>query len=158
MDTIYLSKLWGSAASQYARFDPTKTIRFLIENPLYVNDIDNKLVKALDCIDMYDALNSLAKIGEKLKGTSGLKSAILPVNYPSVNKTYYQVAAWDGARLSGWIEIAGKMPTIVKALFEKAFRIKYHIEIPESYFERKFGFEAWHSMLEPAQKLPAFYC
>ncbi len=153
IDTVYLSKLWGSAASQYARFDPDKRIRYLIENNQNITEVDNKFVKALDCIDMYDALNSLTEIGKRLKKTKGLKSAILPVNYPSVNKTYYQVAAWDGARLSGWVKIAGTIPEIVKALFEKAFSIKYHIEIPYTYYERKFGYETWHSMLEPMQKI-----
>lgn len=148
---VFLSKLWGASADQYAKFDPTKTLRGLLQNPREVTEADNKFVKVLDCIDMYDPLNSLKTIADDLKSNSGLKSAILPVNYPSVNKTYYQVPYWDGARLGGWVEIACKIPSLIKTLYNKAFRIKYHIEVPESYFERKFGFEKWHGMEQTAQ-------
>ena len=152
VDTVYLSKLWGAAKDQYAKFDPKKAMRGLIENPKNVTELDGKFIKSLDCIDMYNPVASLKAIGEKQKSSKkgdALKSAILPVNYPSVNKTYYQVSSWDGARLAGWVEISAKVPAIIKQLFNKAFRIKYHIEVPESYFEAKFGFEKWHGMEGP---------
>jgi hypothetical protein len=149
--TVFLSKLWGASGDQFAKFDPTKTMRGLLQNPQQLLQVDNIYVKGLDAIDMYDALNSLTAIGMKKAGGSGLNSAILPVNYPSVNKTYYQVPFWDGARLGGWVEIASKIPSLIKTLYNKAFRIKYHIEVPESYFPKKYGVEAWDSMTEPQQ-------
>jgi hypothetical protein len=155
IDTVYLSKMWGMAKDQFAKFDPDKKVLGLLENPKTLSEIDNKFLKTLDCIDMYNPLQSLTSIAEKLNNTrskSALKSAILPVNYPSVNKTYYQVATWDGARLGGWIEIACKIPAIFKMLFSKAFRIKYHIEIPMSYFETKYTYEVWHAKTEEEQK------
>ena len=155
LDTIYLSKLWGAAADQYARFDPTKAIRGLIENQQWIYDLDNVFIKQLSAIDMYDPVESLTNIAEKLlsaRGLSGFKSAILPVNYPSVNKTYYQVPAWDGCRLAGWVEIASKVPALIKALFNKAYKIKYHIEVPETYFNRVYGLEKWTMMTMEEQK------
>ncbi len=154
ISSLYLSKLWGLAKYQYAQFDPKKVMPFLIENPLYLYQVDNKYIKQLDVIDQYDAVASLKKIGESQFSTrsrNGLKSAILPVNYPSVNKTYYQVPAWDGARLGGWLEIACKIPSMLKTMYTKAFSIKYHIEIPETYFEDKFGHEAWNAKTETEQ-------
>lgn len=145
IDTVYLSKLWGMASDQFARFDDKKKIKGLIENPREIDKLDNVYVKMLDCIDMYDAFESAKEIAKKLSDKSGQKSAILPVNYPSVNKTYYQVPAWDGARLSGWAEIASKIPALLKVIYTKAFRIKYHIEIPDTYFEKKFGKEGWEA-------------
>lgn len=150
-DTVYLSKLWGATADQWAKFDPKKTMKGLYKNASDVALIDNKFLKKLDCIDMYDAVKSLEKIALKKKDDTGLKSAILPVNFPSPNKVYYQVPAWDGARLAGWIEIAVKVPALLKALFTKAFSIKYHIEIPETYFTDKYGVEAWMGMSEADQ-------
>ena len=150
INKIFLSKLWGASQDQYAKFDPTKAMRGLRRNPDNPQ-VDNKLLKVLHCIDMYDPVNSLKEIAEKINDRKSLKSAILPVNYPSVNKTYYQVPYWDGARLGGWVEIASKIPSLIKTLYNKAFRIKYHIEVPESYFERKYGTEKWMAMLEPAQ-------
>jgi hypothetical protein len=153
IDTVYLSKLWGASQDQYAKFDPKKVVRGITLNPLEVDMIDPKFLKALDCIDMHDALNSAKKIAEKLKGGAGskLRSAILPVNYPSVNKTFYQVVPWDGARLAGWIEIASKIPSLLKTLYNKAFKLRYHIEVPENYFQKKYGIEAWKSMNDIAQ-------
>lgn len=155
IDTVFLSKLWGAAADQYVKFDPKKRMRGLIENPKDIMAIDNEFVKALSCVDMYNPVESLKTIAEKLlasKGVDGLKSAILPVNYPSPNKTYYQLAAWDGARLSGWVEIASKIPAILKQLYNKAYNIKRHIEVPENFFERRFGMEKWKQMKEDEQR------
>lgn len=155
IDTVYLSKLWGAAKNQYAQFDPKKRIKGIIENPQELDKVDGKLVQALDCIDMYNPAESLQAIAEKQvqeKGLGAFKSAILPVNFPSVNKTYYQVPSWDGARLSGWVEIACKQPVLLKALIDKAYRIRYHIKIPETYFQKKYGIEGWEAMTEPQQE------
>lgn len=152
--TVYLSKMWGASTNQYAKFDPKKRVLGLIENPQLVDMIDKKFLKTLDSIDMYDATDSAKAIAAKLKSSKAkndLKSAILPVNYPSVNKTYYQVPSWDGARLAGWVEIASKIPSLIKTLYAKAFSIRYHIEIPKTYFEDKFGIEVWTSMDESKQ-------
>ncbi len=154
IDTVYLSKLWGAAADQYAKFDPAKKMRGLIDNPKDPALLDSKYLKAVDCVDMYSQVNSLKAIAEKQvkkKKPTDFKSAIVPVNYPSVNKTYYQIPYWDGARLGGWIEIASKIPSLIKTLYNKAFRIKHHIEIPETYFDQKFGFEKWNAMNEAEQ-------
>lgn len=148
MKTVYLSKLWGASSDQFARFDPTKAIRGLLQNPTSVDQIDKRFLKTLPAIDMYNPLATAKEIADNLRSTKGMKSAILPVNYPSPNKTYYQVPAWDGARLSGWVEIAAKIPVILKSLYENAFRIRYHIEIPENYFVRKFGVDTWTNFKE----------
>jgi hypothetical protein len=149
---VFLSKLWGKAKDQFAKFDDKKRVKHIIENPENITEEELKYVVKLDCIDMYSPLKSAKKIADKLKKNSKkLKSAILPVNYPSVNKTYYQVPAWDGARLAGWVEIACKIPSLLKSLYSKAFNIKYHIEIPDTYFPKKLGVETWEGMNEDAR-------
>lgn len=156
IDTVYLSKFWGAAKDQFVKFDPKKAVKGLSENPSNPDMIDPKFIKKLDCVDMYNPVESLQEIATKLrntKGLSGFKSAIFPVNYPSVNKTYYQLAAWDGARLSGWVEIASKIPALLKALFNKAFRLRYHIEVPENYFSKKYGQEVWNGMDDRQQSI-----
>ncbi|HVZ96418.1 MAG TPA: hypothetical protein VG847_06060 [Chitinophagaceae bacterium] len=150
-NTVFLSKLWGASKDQYAIFDPTKAVKGLLENPNGVDVIPQEFIKTLDAIDMYNAVNSAKEIAERKKKTKGLKSAILPVNFPSVNKTYYQLPAWDGARLAGWVEIASKIPSMLKTLYQKAFKLRYHIEIPENFFERKYGYEIWKKMTEAEQ-------
>lgn len=147
---VYLSKLWGASKDQYVKFDPNKSLPGLI-NKKMLNEVDNKFIKSLDCIDMYNNVESLRAIAErqvKTRKPDALKSAIFPTNYPSVNKTYYQVPYWDGARLGGWIEIASKIPSLIKVMYNKAFRVKYHIEVPEIYLSSKFGAEAWDRMTD----------
>lgn len=148
---VFLSKLWGLSKNQYAIFDDKKAFRGLLQNPQGITEVDNKFVHALDCIDLYDPVNSLKKIADNKKGIKGLKSAILPGNYPSVNKTYYQVPVWDGARMAGWVQIASKVPSLILKLYERAWNIKYHIEVPETFFERKYGKKKWDGMDEAAQ-------
>lgn len=150
IDTVFLSKLWGMSKDQYVKFDPLKVVRGLSTTSVQVEQ-DTKFVKRLDAIDMYDAVNSLKNIANKIKDREGLKSAILPVNYPSHNKTYYQLPVWDGARLSGWIEIAAKIPSMFKAIYNKAFNIKYHIKIPWLYLIKKYGKE-WDAADKDAKK------
>ena len=142
INTGYMSKLWGMAKGQFAHFDPKKAVLGLVENPLIIAFIDNKFVKQIDFLDMYNPLETAEKIIGK-KGSSEYKSAILPVNYPSINKTYYQVPYWDGARLSGWFEIAAKVPSIYKTMYNNALNIKYHIEIPNIFFEERYGQNEW---------------
>lgn len=146
MNKVFLSKLWGASKDQFASFDPTKAMRGLLQNNPNPDLIDISFIKKMDCIDMYDPAGSLKEIADRQLASGGLnsyKSAIFPTNYPSPNKTYYQVPAWDGARLAGWVEIAVKIPTLLKALYNKAFRIRYHIEVPDSYFEDKYTPEVW---------------
>jgi hypothetical protein len=140
MNTVYLSKLWGAQKDQFVKFKKDGGVRGLATDTK-LTTVDNKYIKQLRAIDMYYPLSDLT---EAVK--SGNRNVILPVNFPSTNKTYYQLASWDGARLSGWIEIAAKMPAMFQALYENAFNIKYHIEMPEEYFAKKFGEERWESM------------
>lgn len=143
IDTVYLSKMWGTSSSQYGKFDPEKKILGITENPNLLISEDNKYLKALYCVDMYDPLNSMTDIATQLKEKKGLKSAIFPVNYPSPNKTYYQVPSWDGARLGGWVEIACKIPQIIKLFLRRGQKIQYHIEVPDTYFAKRYGAKEW---------------
>lgn len=147
---VFLSKLWGMGPDQYAKFDKDKKLRASLDGESSeMLTKDSKYLKILDSVDMYDSLPSLTSIAKNLKITreaADFKSCILPVNYPSPNKTYYQIPYWDGARLSGWFEIAAKIPNLIKTLYEKAFQIKYHIEIPETYWEKEYGSEKWGAM------------
>lgn len=147
-DTIYLSKFWGDISEQFLKSSPedTVTARPKQRKKLPKEEVDNEVVKELPTIDMYDDLNSL---NELLNSNDKIKSFILPVNYPSPGKTYYQSPIWDAVRLSGWLEIASKVPEMLKALYNNAFNIKYHIQIPETYFSKNI--KDWKSLDADAQ-------
>ncbi len=138
---VYLSKKWGEDNDQYVRFDKDKGMKVRTAPDKLPEYFDNDIIKQVRCLDPYDSLADLTTGVE-----NGITNFIFPVNYPSPNKTYYQLAYWDGARLSGWLEIAAKIPALLKSLYKNAFNIKYHVEIPEQYWERRFGAEAWNGM------------
>lgn len=153
--TVYLSKLWGMSRDQFAQFDPEKKVPGCYAGGTNaITEVDGVYIKALDAVDMYDPINSINQIAEKQKkkGAKELKSCIFPTNYPSPNKTYYQVPAWDGARLGGWIEIACKIPAMIKLFLKKGQKIQYHIEVPETYFEKKYTKEVWATMMKDEKK------
>lgn len=143
MDTVYISKLWGLLTEQFVKFDPEKKIREAYQDSSKLDKPDGKYIIERKAIDMYFPLESLQKL---MQDESSGNSFILPVTYPSPNKTYYQLAPWDGVRVAGWIEIAVKVPTMLKAFYENAFNIRYHIEIPENYFVKTYGKDVWVAM------------
>ena len=140
IDKVYISKLWGAAHDQYVKFDPKKTIRGLMyaDNSSIPAKVDNKFIKSRRALDMYFPQDGLKMAVEKSE-----VSVILPINYPSPNKTYYQLAHWDAVRQSGWVEVATLVPNMLKQMYEKAFTIKYHIEIPEEYLKKRVGTAEW---------------
>lgn len=83
--------------------------------------------------------------------TGSLNKFIYPLNYPTVGKTYYQVAHWDGLRASGWLEIAEKIPAFKKALLKNQMTIKYLVRIPNNYWASVY--KEWDKYTEDQQKL-----
>lgn len=153
IDTVYLSKLWGLSADQFVRFAQKGEIKkiFAAFTDVPPTNVDNVYLKALHAIDPYNPLDSLKKYTTRFTASKSYKSFILPVNYPSTNKTYYQLAVWDGARVAGWFDIAAAIPSLIRSLLNNAFHIKYHIEIPAVYFEKRVGSATWAGM-NPEQR------
>lgn len=147
MDTVYLSKFWAGYDKQYVKSIQDDKLKFgTAEGALKLpkDDVDDLIVKELPAVDMYNKLEHLKEIAEQAKKKDSLNSVILPVNYPSTGKTYYQSPVWDAVRLSGWMEIASKVPAMLKALYTNAFSVKYHIEVPETYFDKRV--EGWDKL------------
>jgi hypothetical protein len=75
---------------------------------------------------------------EALASNSNLYKVVYPISYPTPGKAYYQLAHWDSFRTSGWLEVAALIPKYKLALMKNQMSIKYHIEIPFSYWTKKF--------------------
>lgn len=63
---------------------------------------------------------------------------IYPIFYESLGTTYYHKAVWHGVRNSGWLEIANKVPQLKKYIMKNQMIIKYHVEIPDEYFTKRW--------------------
>jgi hypothetical protein len=49
---------------------------------------------------------------------------------------YYELAEWDTVRQNGWLEVSYTVPMIKKAIFKNQATLKYHVEIPNDYFDK----------------------
>lgn len=144
IDTVYFSKFWAGVDTQYLKSSPDDTLKASAKSnrKMPKDKVDNDVVKRLRALDMYNAYADLQKVAT----TERYKSVILPVNYPSPGKTYYQEPVWTAVVLAGWIELAAKIPEMLKMLYSNAFNIKYHIEIPDDYF--LWNIENWTDKTE----------
>ena len=94
---------------------------------------DPKETTLIPAIDPYDF-----DLVTKVRADKSLKKFIFPCSYPTIGQTYYQLAHWDGLRVSGWLEIAAKIPEFKKALLLNQMTIKYLIRIPNTYWPSKY--------------------
>lgn len=66
---------------------------------------------------------------------------IIPVNYPTPGRPYYQKPYWFSIFESGWFDFACKIPEFKNALMDNQMQIKYHIELSDDYFPTIFRAE-----------------
>lgn len=119
--------------------------RFGLQNPKNGNKIDRLYISAnwentsipTGTIDIpildtsYDAVN-------KLKARKDGFIYCYPGSYPTPGRSYYQVAAWDTLRQSGWQDLAKSIPLFKKSLMANQLSIKYHIETSEAWWVWKY--------------------
>jgi hypothetical protein len=59
---------------------------------------------------------------------------------PSPARMYYARPPWMGLfRDNGWMDASKRVPEVVNAMMKNQIILKYHIMIPESYFELRYG-------------------
>ncbi len=63
---------------------------------------------------------------------------VYPLSYRSRGKSYYHLAVWNGLRNSGWIKLLQQIPASKLAMLQNQVTIKYHVEIPDNYFVKRF--------------------
>ncbi len=97
-------------------------------------DLKSKFAQSVPLIDSYWPAE---KVREHCK-KHGIRKFIRPVFYTMLDESYYPVASWHTAYYSKWIQVANSIPEFKKALFENQVNIKYHIEIDEEYFIKKY--------------------
>ncbi|MCJ8334937.1 MAG: hypothetical protein MJH10_11900 [Epibacterium sp.] len=92
---------------------------------------DHRLTQKLPVIDpMYD-------LPEDVKARKDGPHYSYPLSYPT-DRIYYQLANWNALRKSKWLELANKIPAYKLAVMKNQITIKYHIQIPEYYWEWKY--------------------
>jgi hypothetical protein len=80
------------------------------------------------------------------------KKFVYPVFYKSFNKSYYHMAVWHGIRKGGWLDIANKVPKLKLAIMKNQMIIKYHVQIPDKYFEKRWPADRYDEKTREAKK------
>lgn len=66
---------------------------------------------------------------------------IIPLNFPTPGRSYYQKPYYFSIFESGWYDYACKIPEFKNALLDNQMVIKYHVELSEEYFPKIFAEE-----------------
>lgn len=97
-------------------------------------NVDSKYVASIPLIDSYWSAEEVKEYCKKNK----IRNFVRPVFYPLVDESYYPNSEWHAVHNNGWFDVANSIPKFKKAIFENQINIKYHIEVHEEYFERKY--------------------
>jgi hypothetical protein len=133
--------------AQFCRWEVQNEKTGLVEN-CYINanwenneNADSDLTTKVPVLDPYYDPVAFLQNGSDHK-------YIYPLSYPSSGKVYYQLADWHSIIESGWLGFANYLPEFKQALMKNQITVKYHIEIAEWYWEKKYGKE-WATYPQP---------
>lgn len=95
----------------------------------------NELTK-VDLLDIYDPASDIES--RRLLKKVGGKTFMYPLRDEWSNNEYYPLPIWYSAFRAGWIGIANKIPAFLLKMYENQITIKWHIQIPYIYWEKKY--------------------
>jgi hypothetical protein len=128
--------------AEYCRWEKQNPSTGLVDN-CFVNSnfpegkSTDPLTKKIPVLDPY-----YDPAGNLLLRTDGL-NYIYPISVPTPGSVYYQLADWNSIRESGWLEVSRAIPKFKKSYLEKQMSIKYHIEVSDLFWEKKYeGFSS----------------
>ena len=97
---------------------------------------DKKDYSIVDMLDVYDPMADLnsRRLTKDVKGNT----FIYPLRDEWSNNEYYPLPIWWSAKRAGWIDIASKVPTFLLKMYENQITLKWHVQIPYAYWEKKY--------------------
>jgi hypothetical protein len=87
--------------------------------------------------DIVDAVDPYYDIVGQVRDGRAYKY-IFPGRMQTRGRKYYQRSRIENLIDSGWLEVAAAIPTWKKQIMENQITIKYHIEVSDAYWERKY--------------------
>ena len=91
-----------------------------------------------------------------IRDVKGIKTSLMyAVRDSWSNDELYGEPVWLPAYYLGWVEIAHLVPTFLKRAYENQTTWKWHVQIPYSYWDKKFPPEKF-SVEERKQKIQSF--
>jgi hypothetical protein len=87
-------------------------------------------------LDMYDPQFDLEAY--RLLNKAGGRTFMYPLRDEWSNNEYFPLPIWWSAYRAGWIGIANKIPAFLLKMYENQVTIKWHIQIPYVYWEKRY--------------------
>lgn len=89
--------------------------------------------------DVLDRFNPLLDLQDRIKDGKAKKPRfIVPVNFPTPGRTYYQRAYWWSIFLSGWYDFSQQIPLFKTSRLKHVLGVKKIIYISPKYFQSIF--------------------
>jgi hypothetical protein len=84
------------------------------------------------------------------------KSAVLMIRDSWSNRDTYSEPVWLSAYLAGWIDIAKSVPKYLQKVYKNQATWKWHIQIPYSFWDRKFPLSEYDDPSERQTAISAY--
>jgi len=94
---------------------------------------ENKPVEILALDHLYPMLD----LQDRVKKDKKNFLYALPTRIMEQGQVYYDIPAWDGLR-EGWLKMAYQIPRLKQAILKNQMRIRYHVQIPYNYYQKRF--------------------
>jgi hypothetical protein len=131
----------NSKEATYSRWETMNPSTGKIENHLYSAEFMNFRAREdnTEVTPVLDKRNPLEDL--RIRSASRKEKShryIIPINFPTPGKSYYQRPHWWSVFESGWYDIAMLIPAYKKALMTNQMTIKYHVQLHRNYFKNIF--------------------
>lgn len=128
---VYSLTCYKTAHFRFAKPDTTGYIGngFVCADWESILDTNSPYVESLPLIDIFaDPL---------LYKESSASKLIYPLAYPTEDEIHYPLVDWNGARESGWLDVAQSIPKFKKALMKNQITLKNLIQVPSWWWDWK---------------------
>lgn len=103
-------------------------------------DNEENICYATPLLDFHSPVRDLRDRMSENKNSKQF-SYVLPINFPTPGRNYYQKPYWYSLIESGWFDFAATIPELKKNIIQNQAIINYIIELDENYFEDIFKHE-----------------
>lgn len=99
---------------------------------------DTEKYKTFPAVNDLDPLSSLLEYSKDKRRYD--KPIVMHSYKHSPSRWFYKEPSWIGiTRKGGWLHVANDIPEIIQSAHANSMTIKYHVQIPSSYYEWKHG-------------------
>ena len=107
---------------------------------------------AEETISKFSCIDTRLPIELQMEQARKLRSFIYPLSFHTPGSIYYADEPWLPARESGHLDITLKVAEFTRALFDNQISIKYHVQIPYSYWEKLYPVHEYPTPQDKARR------